>query len=157
MKLSGPIATSLTAALLVGCAGMPGSSGLLDTSRTGKVHSIKIAADEVTPKKITVQPGDEIRWVNHSLGPVSIAFTDPLDQKLTCERHFAQKTGPGHTTTIQPNESASLCFAGPGAQRYIARMEANVPGHEILDSGSIDIVSGQGEGVDVEKRDVSKR
>src|SRR5919106_1408135 len=134
MKLSGRIATSLTTALLVGCAGMPWSSGLHDTSRTGRVHDIKITADEVTPKKITVQPGDEIRWVNHRTAPVSIAFTDPLDQKLTCQRHFAQMTGRGHTTTIAPNESASLCFTGPGVLTYMARMEANVPGHEIIDS-----------------------
>jgi plastocyanin len=157
MKLSGRIATSLTTALLVGCAGL--GSGLHDTSRTGKVHDIKITSDEVTPKKITVQPGDEIRWVNHRTAPVSIAFTDPLDRKLTCERHFAHMTGPGHTTTIAPNESASLCFAGPGVLTYMARMEANVPGHEILDTGLIDIVSGQDEGVSEDKKssEISKR
>jgi plastocyanin len=157
MKLSGRVATSLTAALLVGCSGMPlGSSGLYDTSRTGKVHDIKIAPDEVTPKKITVQPGDEIRWVNHRTAPVSIAFTDPLDQKVTCERHFAQMTGLGHTTKIPPNESASLCFAGPGVLTYMARMEANVPGKEIIDSGSIEIVSGQGVSGD-KSAEISKR
>jgi plastocyanin len=143
MKLSGPIATSLTAALLVGCSGMPlGSSGLHDSSRTGRVHDIRITTDGVTPKKITVQPGDEIRWVNHRSAPVSIAFTDPLDQKLTCERHFARITGLGRTTNIAANESASLCFAGPGVLTYKARMDHE--SHEILDSGSIDIVSGQG-------------
>jgi plastocyanin len=158
MNLSGRVATSLTAALLVGCAGL-GSSGLHDTSRTGRVHDIKITADEVTPKKITVQPGDEIRWVNHRTAPVSIAFTDPLDQKLTCQRQFAQMTGPKHTTTIQPNEAVSLCFAGPGVLTYMARMEANVPGHEILDSGTIDVVSGQEEVVSGDKKsaEISKR
>ena len=159
MKPSGGVAISLTAALLVGCAGMPlGSSGLYDTSRTGRVHDIKIGSDQVTPKKITVQPGDEIRWVNHRTSPVNIAFTDPLDRKLTCERHFAQMTGLGHSTKIAPNQSASLCFAGPGSVTYTARMEANVPGNEIIDSGSIEIVSGQDEDVIGEKRsETSKR
>ena len=159
MKLRGPVATSLTVALLAGCSGMPlGSSGLYDTSRTGKVYDIRIASDQVMPKKITVQPGDEIRWVNHRTAPVSIAFTDPLDQKLTCERHFAQMTGLGHSTKIAPNQSASLCFAGPGSLTYMARMEANVPGNEIIDSGSIEIVSGQPEGTSGEKSpEISKR
>jgi plastocyanin len=159
MNLSGQVAASLTMALLVGCSGMPlGSSGLYDTSRTGRVHDIKIAADQVTPKKITAQPGDEIRWVNHRNAPVSITFTDPLDQKLNCERHFAQMTGLGHATKIAPNEYASLCFASPGILTYMARMEANVPGNEIIDAGSIEIVSGQGESVSGDKNaEISKR
>jgi plastocyanin len=133
---------ALTLSALTGCTAM-GSSGLHDTSRTGKIHDINIIGNEVTPKKVVVHPGDEIRWVNHRMAPVRVAFTDPLDQKLSCERNFAMMTGVRHTTKIDANESASLCFAGPGMMIYMVRMEAAVPGNEIIDSGSIEIAFSQ--------------
>jgi plastocyanin len=158
------IAASLTVATfaaLSACSTVPlGSSGLHDTSRTGKVHDIHIVGNEISPKKVVVQPGDEIRWVNHRTAPVRVAFTDPLDQKLSCERNFAMMTGLRHTTKIGANNSASLCFAGPGMLIYMVRMEANVPGNEIIDSGSIEIAlaqnSGAPEGSD-KHSEISKR
>jgi plastocyanin len=150
MQFRSAITASLAFAILSalsGCTAVPlGSSGLHDTSRTGKVHDINIIGNEVAPKKIVVQPGDEIRWVNHRTAPVRVAFTDPLDQKLSCERNFAMMTGLRHTTKIGANDSASLCFAGPGMLIYMVRMEANVPGNEIIDSGSIEIAFAQGSG-----------
>ena len=159
MKLHGGLAASLVTALWVGCAGFPiGSSGLLDTSRTGKVYDINIMGNEITPKKLSVQPGDEIRWVNHRTAPVQVAFTDPLDvHKLSCERKFAQLTGIRHSTKIGANDSASLCFASPGALTFMVRMEGNVPGNEIIETGSIQVefnpaASTQDKGSEVSKR-----
>jgi plastocyanin len=145
MQLNAMTAASLTLvgwSVLSGCTGVPlGSSGLHDTSRTGKVHDISIVGNEVTPKKVVVHPGDEIRWVNHRNASVRVAFSDPLDQKLSCERNFAMMTGLRHTTKIGANDSASLCFAGPGMLIYMVRMEANIPGNESIDSGSIEVAS----------------
>jgi plastocyanin len=150
-----------TVALLsvMGCTSVPlgRSTGLHDTSRTGKVHDINIMGSEVVPKKIVVLPGDEIRWVNHRTAPVRVAFTDPLEQKLSCERNFAMMTGLRHTTKIGANDSASLCFAGPGTLIYMVRMEANVPGNEIIDSGSIEIASTASAGEPDKISELSKR
>ena len=138
------LAASFAAMLWVGCAGMPiGSSGLHDTSRTGKVYDINITGNEITPKELAVQPGDEIRWVNHRTLPVQLAFTDPLERhKLSCERHFAGLTGVTHSTKIGANDSASLCFATPGVLTFMARMEDNVPGNETIATGSIEVAPG---------------
>jgi plastocyanin len=148
MKLRELMFASLSLALVAvvaGCAGLKFSSpnGLHDTSRTGKVHDVKIVGNEITPQKIQVQPGDEIRWVNHRNKPVQIAFTDPLDQKLSCQRNFLGMRGMTHETKIDGNESASLCFLSPGTLNYTARLEADVPGNEIISSGSVEIGSGQ--------------
>jgi plastocyanin len=161
MRLGAMTAASLTLvawSVLNGCTGVPlGSSGLHDTSRTGKVHDINIVGNEVTPKEVVVQPGDEIRWVNHRTAPVRVAFTDLLDQKLSCERNFALRTGLRHTTKIGANDSASLCFAGPGMMIYMVRMEANGPGNEIIDSGSIEVGLGDTLGTPQKGSEISKR
>jgi plastocyanin len=134
----------LTAIFLVaGCShGVPFfSSGLHDTSRTGKVVDVNIVGEEVTPKKVTVRPGDEVRWVNHRTGKIEVAFTDPLDdRKLSCERNF----GVRYSSTIGASESASLCFASPGTLTYVVRMQANVPGSEVIDSGTIEVSTDAG-------------
>jgi plastocyanin len=159
MKLRGGFAASLTAILLAGCSSMPlGSSGLHDTSRTGKVHDITIMGNEVTPKKITVQPGDEIRWVNHRTAPVRVTFTDPLEQqKLSCQRNFAHMTGLKHSTKIGASESASLCFASPGTLTYMVRMEESVPGKELIDTGSIEVTSAPSAGTQSKGQEISQR
>jgi plastocyanin len=145
MTLREVMVASLSLALVAGCAGVKFSSltGLHDTSRTGKVHDVKIVGNEITPQKIQVQPGDEIRWVNHRNKPAQIAFTDPLDQKLSCQRNFIGMSGITHETKIDGNDSASLCFLGPGTLHYTARMEADVPGNEIIASGTVEIESSQ--------------
>lgn len=153
MKLP-EVVTVASLVLLAGCAGLNlGSTGLHDTSRTGKVHDINIVGNEITPTKIVVQPGDEIRWVNHRTGSVRVAFTDPLDQKLSCERNF----GIGHSTRIDANGAASLCFLGPGTVNYMVRMEASVPGNEIIVPGSIEIAMKPGTAAESKSTELSQR
>jgi len=138
LRVSLSVLGTTVLAVLAGCAGLKlGATGLHDTSRTGKVHDINIVGNEITPANIVAQPGDEIRWVNHRTASIRIAFTDPLHQKLSCERNF----GIGHSTRIEANDAASLCFLTPGTLKYMVRMEASVPGNEIIVPGSIEIAT----------------
>lgn len=103
-------------------------------TRTGTVHDIRIA-ETISPPEIQVRPGDEVRWINVRNAPGKIVFTDPLTDKVSCQNKFAGKD----STTVNPNDYASLCFATPGTYAYVARMEAPVPGGESILSGTIKV------------------
>ena len=51
----------------VGCA-----SQFPQSSLTGKVFQVKIRS--LSPQVVTVQQGDEVRWINTRSGPVDIPF-----------------------------------------------------------------------------------
>ena len=124
-------------ALLAGCAAEKSELAvakgeLPKATRTGAVHDIRIG-ETISAPEIQVRPGDEVRWVNVRNAPGKIVFTDSLTNKVSCQNKFAGKD----STTVSPNEYASLCFATPGTYTYVARMEATVPGGESILSGTI--------------------
>jgi hypothetical protein len=43
------------------------------------------------------------------------------------------------TATIEPNETASLCFSKTGTVTYNARMDSPVAGGQVIESGTIRI------------------
>lgn len=43
---------------------------------TPKVHEVAIKAFEYVPDRITAQPGDIIRWINHDLAPHTASADD---------------------------------------------------------------------------------
>ena len=122
---------ALLALVLMGGA----CSSILDTSRTGQIHDVKITEQELHPAEITVRAGDEVRWLNYRTKPVRVIFLDRLDEALSCSRGFS---GSGmNDTRVKPNKAVSLCFAKAGQYRYTARMEAEVTGGEIPLPGTV--------------------
>ncbi|MER3423754.1 MAG: hypothetical protein C4293_11525 [Nitrospiraceae bacterium] len=121
--------------IAAGCATTP------QVTRTGQVKDVMIR-ENVSPSSMTVKPGDEIRWINRRTGPVRIIFLQPVEDKISCQRGFSgirEAVGMGNasTTTLDANESASLCFSKPGEFRYTVRMQADAPGGEINEPGTI--------------------
>jgi plastocyanin len=114
---------------MVACSSLP------DTSRTGVVHDIKIVESKLEPAEITVRPGDEVRWVNYRTKPVRIVFLDRLDEVLMCRRGFSGSAM--NDATIKASKAASLCFVKPGRYKYNARLEAEVAGEEIPQTGIV--------------------
>jgi hypothetical protein len=57
------------------------------SSSTGEVHEI-VFAQPLRSLELTVQMGDEVRWVNELEGEVHIVFLDPIDDKVDCQRGF---------------------------------------------------------------------
>lgn len=111
---------------------------LKPSTRTGKISNIMIG-EQIKPEEMQVHPGDEVRWVNIRNAPINVVFVDSLKDRLSCQSGFItggvkgmfSETAPkANTTSIAPNESASLCFMTPGTYVYNARMESTVPGGE---------------------------
>lgn len=123
-------------ATAVGCASVP------TTSRTGVIHEVRFE-ESMTPATLRVSPDDEIRWINQRSSPVTVEFLGDALNSVSCERGFSTR-GFGNlggrlqeSTTIDPNETASLCFSAQGTVTYNARMESPVAGGQMIESGSI--------------------
>lgn len=92
----------------------------------------------MTPANLRVQPGDEIRWVNQWSTPVTVEFLEDALDDVTCQSGFSSLLRRlQESTTIQPNESASLCCGKVGIVTYNARMESPVAGGSVIESGTI--------------------
>lgn len=126
--------TLLSLLVLTGCA-----TPFPDSTRTGRIHDVHIEHD-VMPAELTVGIGDEIRWVNHRTGRVSVYFLDDIQKRLSCERAFRSWWTTRDLSQISPYQAASLCFSKAGGYKYNVRMEANVPGGEIIQTGIIWVV-----------------
>ena len=124
-------------AAVVGCASIQGTGSIPNTTRTGTVHDVNFE-ERMTPTNLWVQPGDEIRWVNKRSTPVTVEFLEDALDDVTCQRGFSSfLRRQQETTTIQPNESASLCFRRQGTVTYNARMQSPVAGSQTITSGTI--------------------
>jgi plastocyanin len=124
-------------ATVVGCASIRGTDSIADTTRTGTVHTVDFE-EHMTPANLYVQPGDEVRWVNHRSTPVTVEFLGDALENVTCQSGFSSLLRrQQETATIKPNESASLCFADVGTLTYNARMESPVAGGQMIESGTI--------------------
>ena len=113
---------------------MTGCSILPQTTQTGEVRDVNIEAS-VAPAKVIVRPGDEVRWINHRKGSVTLTLQDTKEERLSCNRGFS-KDG---TALIKSNETASICLNKAGEVKYNVRMESLLPGGEEPAKGEIDV------------------
>jgi plastocyanin len=115
---------------LAGCQTIGGES-MPTLTRTGEVKDV-IVRDSVEPASISVNPGDEIRWVNKRQGTVKVIFLNPMTENLNCQRNFGGPMGFGtkrneYSAKLKPNETASVCFRDSGEARYVVRAESGDP------------------------------
>ena len=130
---------SLAVVLVLGCQGMP------TVTRTGDVKDV-IIGDNLASGEITVNPGDEVRWVNKRSAPVRVILIDPVSNKqVSCKSNFGGWMTSGDTAQLTTNETASICFRDAGTFRYTVRMESSRTAGELNVSGVIK-VGGQGGG-----------
>lgn len=99
-----------------------GSGILSGCTHTGTVpartHAITIQ-DTVSPQRLYVQVGEEVRWQNLRSQPVHISLLTPLSSdSVSCATGFSQWGVLNDTATIQPNAYASLCFVKAGSVQY---------------------------------------
>ncbi len=114
------------ACLLVACSQLP------RTSRSGKVHET-IIGESFPLRNVTVQMGDEVRWLNQRNGSVQIVFLDSLEGKINCRRGFGL-SDVVNATSLPPHHSASLCFSQAGLLRYTVRLD------KALQTGEMNLV-----------------
>jgi plastocyanin len=124
---------------VLGCQGTP------TVTRTGDVKDI-IIGDDLSSREITVNTGDEVRWVNKRSAPLRIIFIDPLlDKQLSCKNNFGGWMTPSDTAQLTMNETASLCFRDAGTFRYTVRMESARTTGELNVSGVVKVGGKGGE------------
>jgi plastocyanin len=115
-------------------------------TRTGQVRDVVIR-DVVEPTSVTVNPGDEVRWINKRQGTVRVIFLNPMTENLTCQRNFGGPLGFGtkrneYSAKLGSNKTASLCFRDSGEVKYVVRAEsASDPSGEQNMAGTISIGS----------------
>jgi plastocyanin len=128
--------------ILTGCQSMGGGGSAIPTvTRTGMVKDIVIRED-VSPTTVTVNPGDEIRWINKRTGAARVVFLDPVMEQLSCQRNFGGLMGADRnqfTASLGSNDSASLCFRHPGEVKYVVRADSTNPSGEVNIPGSITV------------------
>ena len=108
--------------ILTGCQS---GEGMPTLTRSGQVKDVLIQGD-VSPTTLTVNPGDEIRWINGRQGAASVIFIDPVVDTLSCERNFGsfmkKPDRNQYTAKLGINESASACFRSSGQIKYVIRV-----------------------------------
>jgi plastocyanin len=123
----------LTLVFMGGCESTP------TVTRTGDVKDI-IIGDTLSAAEVSVNPGDEVRWVNKRTASVRIVFLDPvLKDKLSCKNNLGGWMTRSDTAKLATNESASACFRDPGYFRYTVRMESTLTTGEINVPGVIQV------------------
>jgi plastocyanin len=124
-------------ATAAGCASIRGTDSIADTTRTGAIHDVSFE-ERMTPASLRVRPGDEVRWVNKRSTPVTVEFLGDALANVSCQSGFSSLLRrQQETATIEPNQSASLCFDMPGTVTYNARMDSPVAGGQMIEAGTI--------------------
>ena len=113
---------------------MTGCSSLPQTTQTGEVRDVNIAAT-VSPEKVYARPGDEVRWINQRKGSVTLILQDTRQDRLACNRGFSNEG----IAVLAPNQTASLCLNKAGEVKYNVRMESMLPGGEEPVKGQIEV------------------
>lgn len=129
--------------ILAGCQHMGmGGESMPTVTRTGMVKDVVIRED-VSPATLTVNPGDEIRWINKRTGGARVVFIDPVTENLSCQRNFGGVMGSRfqYTASLSSNDSASLCFRNAAEVKYVVRADSTLPSGEINIPGTITVGS----------------
>jgi plastocyanin len=113
---------------------MTACSGVPPNTQTGDVRDVHIEA-AVAPETIHAKAGDEIRWINHRKGTVTLTLQDTKQERIACNTGFTKEG----TAVIGPNQSASICFNKAGEVKYNVRMESLLPGGEEPAKGQIQV------------------
>jgi plastocyanin len=130
--------------MLAGCQTIGGES-MPSLTRTGEVKDV-IIREGVEPASLTVNAGDEIRWINKRQGTVRVVFLNPMTENLACQRNFGGLLGFGtkrneYSAKLGSNETASLCFRDPAEIKYVVRADSSDPIGEQNLAGTISIGS----------------
>lgn len=83
-----------------------------------RTHYIHIQ-NGVSPQRLDVHIGDEVRWQNLRSEPVRISLLSHLSGSgVSCQTGFSRFGSLDDTATIPPNAYVSLCFARAGSIQY---------------------------------------
>jgi len=138
------IGSALITLILTGCQHSLVRDKMPTVTRTGDVKDI-IIKETVSPATVTVNPGDEIRWINHRQGDVRVIFLAPVTDSLTCQRNFRGGVAADrneYAASLSTNDTASVCFRSPTELKYVVRAKSSEePSGEQNIAGTITVAS----------------
>jgi plastocyanin len=105
--------------LLVGCSSVSPSTG------KSTIRNVDVA-HEVEPRQVLVGLGDEVQWRNTLTEPIVISFPSSVANRISCNTGFKTEEHIALSALIEPNSSASLCFANQGKYNYQVRLSQNL-------------------------------
>ncbi len=104
----------------------------------GRIHYVVID-DGVSDSQVRAQVGEEVRWVNVRLTPVSVVFNGLRHGDVSCEHGFSNSTDARLTAVILPDHNASLCFSTVGRRTYRV-LDGQRPGVELNHSAAVEVI-----------------
>ena len=127
-----PVIFILLAAVIgSGCASKP------DSRLTGTIKYFNIR-NEVMPRHLTVQVGDEVRWQNLNQHAVRLRMLEEHgDDLFVCDKGFSQLGVVQDTVTIAPQQYVSLCFSKAATLRFNVWLDADDPQGAMTPTGTI--------------------
>lgn len=103
-------------------------TGLPTESPTGRTSVVKILDQAVTPRDVTVRPGDEVRILNERADSAWVYFERDRPKELLCQRGFSYFWGIEEVAEVKPGESVSVCFSTEGAYGYWVQSQPTIQG-----------------------------
>ena len=123
--------------LLVNCTSVAPSTG------EGTIRIVDVG-HEVEPRQVLVGRGQEVRWRNTLTEPIVISFPASLANRMSCNTGFETEEHKTISAIVEPNSTASLCFANQGKYNYQVRLKQNIAS-ALTDKRAIVWVVGRGE------------
>lgn len=114
---------------MVGCQSLP------SVTQSGDIKEIFVS--DLSLAEVSVNAGDEVRWINKRMTSISIVFPQPVHAKLSCRNNFGGFYTGGIETTLGPDELASLCFHTPVSFQYVVRMQSALEDGKVNITGAI--------------------
>lgn len=152
------IGSTVLTLILAACQHSFMSDGMPSVTRTGEVKDI-IIEETLSPTTVSVNPGDEIRWVNKRQGDARVIFLSPVKESLACKRNFGGVMAAGwneYTANLRPNRTASVCFRTVGELKYVVRAKSSDPIGEQNLPGTITVASELETHPSIEENDASQ-
>lgn len=109
-------------------------------TKTGMVKNIVIN-ETITPDRLTVHAGDEIRWINQRQDPVTVTIDQAVDHAVSCRNGFSKAMGMGfdNSTKLASNETAGVCFTRIGTFNYSVSTSSDAKSQLANTHGSVTV------------------
>lgn len=142
LKVSGSRFTTRSAGILLGTWFLTACATTAPDAMPWRTHYIHIQSG-VSPQRLDVRTGDEVRWQNLRNEPVRISLLSHLSGAgVSCQTGFSRFGALDDTATIPPNAYVSLCFARAGSIQYNVWLKPDDPLGSMTPTAKI-VVSGQ--------------
>ncbi len=142
MRFGGRMTWMGAAVVMVGAFGISACGSMPPSTRTAVIHDVNVGETLSNPE-LTMNPGDEVRWINLRKSSVLVEIPNLKSGDLTCERGFSGWMGSvRESVELDTNETASLCFKKAGVFNYNVRADTALAGGKRIFPGVITIGPG---------------